>query len=137
MALDIVEFIIYNMNMSSDNILAEFTAFLEKSAVVVQAPAPSVMSGAQQTPTAAAIPKVQQPPAATTITAAPQMQAPTTATNQNQTSSLVSPTVVSASPPRIGGLPQANNYAPTQTPKPSTNTSKPMKATSFNPSTKK
>lgn len=93
--------------MSSDNILTEFTAFIQKSAAMMLN---------------------QQAPAAAAISAPPP---PTTAAEGTQSQSLVAPAVTAQSPPRTAAMPMNNNAAPVATPKPVTNTSKPMKATKF------
>jgi hypothetical protein len=107
MPLDIDKIINYNMFMRSDNILTEFTAFIQKSAAMMLN---------------------QQPPAAATISAPPP---PTTAAEGTQSQSLVAPAVTSQSLPRTAAMPMSNNAAPVAAPKPATNTSKPMKATKF------
>lgn len=101
--------------MNSDNILVEFTSFIEKSAALMMLN--------------------QQPPAASAIAATPP---PAPAPEGNRSPSLVSPTVPAQPLPRTAAMPPGNNNAPsTIAPKPVTNTNKPMKQTNFNPSSKK
>jgi hypothetical protein len=109
--LDIGMILTYNMNMNSDNILVEFTSFIEKSAVVML-----------------------QPPAAAAI-AAPNPPAP--AADENRSPSLVSPTISAQPTPRTAAMPQGNTAPAATAPKPITNTNKPMKQTNFNPASKK
>ena len=111
MRLDIATFIAYNVLMMDFNILNEFTAFLDKSAMMPMLP--------------------QQPPAAATITAPPLL---TPATEGTRAQSLVSPATIAQSPPRVAAMPMDNNSAPVKPPKPVTDTSKPLKSTNFSPS---
>ena len=101
--------------MNSDNILVEFTSFIEKSAALMTLD--------------------QQPPAASTIAVTPP---PAPAAEGNRSPSLVSPTVPAQPLPRTAAMPPGNNNSPSaNSPKPVTNTSKPMKPTNFNPASKK
>jgi len=104
--------------MSSDNILTEFALFIEKSA--------AVMMGMQQPPP-------PLPPAATAISATP-TPAPSNVATQAQ--ALVTPPVSAPAPPRTAAVPTGDSALPAAKPKPVTNTSKTMKHTNFNPSSK-
>jgi len=105
--------------MSSDNILVEFTNFLEKSAMVMmggpQPPAANEITADTGTPMA---------PAASS-TAAPAM--PTRA------ASLVSPTIAAQSMPRVAAMPASASATTSSAPKALTDTSKAMKTTNFSP----
>ena len=104
--------------MNSDNILVEFTSFIEKSAALMTLNL--------------------QPPAASTIAATP---TPAPAAEGNRSPSLVSPTIPAQPLPRTAAMPPANNNnnnsPSTNFSKPVTNTSKPMKPINFNPASKK
>jgi hypothetical protein len=112
--LDIGMILTYNMDMNGDNILAEFTSFIEKSA--------------------AAMMLNQQPPAATMLAAT---QPPSPASSETRSPALVSPTVPAQPTPRVAAIPTSNTAPSAITPKPATNTNKPIKQTNFNPTAKK